>query len=409
MTKNIQSFLKNQTKKTSLPKTRPEDGKPARDSVVACLKRTRVSRIPLVVISGIDTLEITFKSNFQSQSFITRLREAKMEMQKSNQQSVYFEFLPGRDFMSWELSRVGNKLYSYILRSGDVFLMISPRKQDSKIPNTLLKIGSVSCNNGYQNLIDQLYRWFGYMGINTREEKIARVDMFADLKCNIVESDIDDHRKIISLARDFAKYSRNWVTTGVQLGRGDIVLRIYNKVKEMLSKADLEKYEFFLDLWKEKHGVQITRVEFQLRAQVLREFKIRNLIEFRKFKGQLWEYLTTKWVRFTEKPVDRGNKNQKQAKTSYFWKSVENISGKTVDAIRRIRDKKFIHYKMLTDQMRGIAISLVSSLGIMPDVKAIIEESAHLLKQSIVNFAMEDEERFIKLYSKKMAHSRVMF
>ena len=46
--------------------------------------------------------------------------------------------------------------------------------------------------------------------------------------------------------------------------------------------------------------------------------------EFYSALPSIWKNLTTKWLRQTETKVDRKNKNQKNAKTSEFWKVVSD-------------------------------------------------------------------------------------
>ena len=89
----------------------------------------------------------------------------------------------------------------------------------------------------------------------------------------------------------------------------------------------------------------LTRVEFQLRRNALKEFavgtddRIDGVDSYLKVRDNLWRYLTTEWFRLTDEPVDRKNNHQSRAKTWPVWESVQKAVGLVVDAVRRVKKK----------------------------------------------------------------------
>ena len=369
---------------------------------------TRISCGGQLVTRGIDTIHLTLSLQLDS-SLSVRLAEAKKELQKTDGSEVAFRFGTSTLF-SWNLQRVGTKLYPYVLRCGDVVLQLSNRKPDSRYPPASLTVGSVSCHGDLQDLYRRVKMWLFYHKSAVLDDKVSRIDICADYAIDIKSTGLIDQDKHVSYADNFALYSYRRKVTGLQVGTGDIVLRVYDKLQEMKQKRATEKEAFFFSKW---GGVpyQITRVEFQLRRAAITSFFTKT--SFRHVSrrlGDLWKYLTEDWFRACTKKVDRKNRNQDKSETSPFWLKVQEAYKEDEQlATSRIKKPKFVNVQALLDQAAGCVMSVVAALGIAgDDVFSVLHTSGQLITDKM-NDIMQDAESFMKEFEIRQKRAVLSF
>jgi len=349
---------------------------------------TLVSPPPLVANSAIDTLLLVFHCDIPDQ-LLEDLAAAKGKLQSGLGDEVLFPFGASRQF-SFALQRQGSKFYQYILVSGDVRISFATRKSCSTIPNMQLSVGSISCQTDIQDLIKAFKLWIRHHGIKVLVEKVSRLDLCSDLAISITESKIHDQSLHIGLPSKFvdfhhlASFHSQYVLTGIQLGVGDIVLRVYDKIKEMADKKAKPKEIFFQEKWGNQS--QITRVEFQLRREVIKEFFPKDSsfrVVFRSI-SKIWRYLTDKWFRQVTEPVDRASKHHDRYEISSFWQEVQNAFDCEERKIQRNRKQVHINVPALIHQATGIMLTVAASVGhLSSDVSGILETVMSALSHSI--------------------------
>lgn len=118
-----------------------------------------------------------------------------------------------------------------------------------------------------------------------RPERLSRVDFTFDYELT-GEAIAPD--QVVSLSAKDDVYRKDRTVQTLRYGRGDVVLRIYDKVAEILEKS--EKIWFF-DLW----GVQenVWRIEWQVRKPILRRFGIRTFVDLFANQADVLRYLAT--------------------------------------------------------------------------------------------------------------------
>ncbi|SHH98993.1 hypothetical protein [Desulfofustis glycolicus] len=157
------------------------------------------------------------------------------------------------------------------------------------------------------------------------------------------------------------------IETGIRLGEGDIILRIYDKVLEI--KRNGTKQSLFASVWgkEEYNESHVTRVEFQLRKNVLKQFQVKSLEDLRNRQDGLWKYCTRDWSKLSEQPVDRKNRHQDRIKLHEFWHLVQSVSwGTSPPTIRRKPLPQKDKY-LLIDMMVGCAMNLAAIDGCQYD------------------------------------------
>lgn len=116
-----------------------------------------------------------------------------------------------------------------------------------------------------------------------RPESLSRVDFAFDYWLPTVDFDNDN---VVSLSAKDAQYRGDRKTQTIMYGKGDVVLRIYNKVVEINEKS--EKVWLF-QLWGETENVW--RIEWQVRKDVLRRFGLRTFAELFEGYGDALRWL----------------------------------------------------------------------------------------------------------------------
>lgn len=128
--------------------------------------------------------------------------------------------------------------------------------------------------------------WADQVGfIPARPESLSRVDCTFDV--DVPEIDFDEDH-LVTLSRKDVRYRQNRETENMQFGRDDIVLRLYNKVREIEEASDKR---WFFDLWGQRENVW--RIEWQVRKAVLKRFAIRTMQDLADQQGDLLRYLAT--------------------------------------------------------------------------------------------------------------------
>ena len=190
----------------------------------------------------------------------------------------------------------------------------SPRGQT---PNLYVRVGSF-------NLIEEggaawswatVQRVIATLGGRIEWDKVSRVDLCVDLRGDVITplAKAVWENKHICRARKQAFYRDGHdLVTGVDVGRGgDIMMRGYRKDiegadKQLLMDAIVEK-RFGLPEWNPEEGMggKISRIEFQIRREALKQFKVDGMADYLDRRAEIAGYLVLKWFRLAEGEVDR--------------------------------------------------------------------------------------------------------
>lgn len=386
--------------------------------VVQDLPGLRVSR-------GLDFLKVSFwvKWDGLESDLLPVLEMMKKLVQDTEKECIPVFKETGFD---WNLYRTGTRFYTYRLKSGDISLLFNRRKEDGKIPNCRLEIGSLSCwSPGFYAIYNRVITFLSLHGGKVTKERVSEVHLAADfVGTDIKTIALDNRERWIALARKDSVYGglrvrkvddepdqdelafdlhhTNRKFSGLNIGSGDMMLRIYDKVTELKRTRATHKQQVFSEIW----GVEVyddrpvTRVEYQIRRPKLRLFAdqeghqidtVHDLVHALK---SLWAYLTTEWTRHTASSVNR-NHNQTKAKVSEFWQKVQAVVWSGVFGYIRTNPVKHKDVEMLRKQARGILMSVCASLEVEPDdIDKIVYLCQEMIEEDLHAF-FEDEKAFV--------------
>jgi hypothetical protein len=227
--------------------------------------------------------------------------------------------------------------------------------------------------------------------------------------------DFDNQEKWVARATDFNPHYKHRRFTGVDMGKGEIMLRAYDKVAELKRSRSHHKQEIFAEIWglSKFNEQSVTRIEYQLRRSKLREFadvektqQIDTVDDLTNSLKSLWRYLTTEWTKLTETPVDR-NHNQSKSKASEFWQQVRSVVWTGAFGQVRNHPLKLKDIVMLRKQARGILMSVCACLEVeSDDINTIVQLCQELIDEDLRKFFDSHSGTFIRKMNTKRNASK---
>lgn len=228
---------------------------------------------------------------------------------------------------------------------------------------------------------------------------MSRVDFCVDLP-NVVVEDFARaalSENLVCLAKSSALYFQGAMrfsnVTGLTFGKGDIVLRIYDKKLETEhspeKRAYLEHYRWG------GHVKSAVRVEFQIRRNKLKDWNMGTLEGYLKERAARVAYLTTNWARVV---VDKhgGRSNVSRAGISNIWVKVQEAfeawMGKAEPAKPEKAKLKPLHEPSLVRQAVGCFKSLLAQRNpeVPPTIEKFISDVSGMIKECLFDpFAFE--------------------
>ncbi|WP_417914276.1 hypothetical protein [Candidatus Electronema sp. JM] len=322
--------------------------------------------------------------------------------------------VPGLAFESVVMGTSGRQGgYAFHLSSGDVHLYFSTRKNFMETPNIWVDIGSSSCwVPGYQYIIDMLEEFIAHHGGKIHKTGISEVHLCADcvgMDISQLEGAMHSYGNWITrsnkfhpfyerelftgietkqtqgrlgLSDDRCDYFGEKVESGLQLAKGDIMLRVYDKVLEI--NRDGAKQSLFASVWgKEEYNDQpVTRVEFQLRRPVLRQLGVDTYTDLLEKVSGLWEYCTCNWAVLCAERPDKQNRNQSRAVRHEFWLAIQKADWGSYQPVvrKKIRALKDRHQSV--DQFIGIGLNIATIDRACDDVEDVISSLQQVVESA---------------------------
>lgn len=257
--------------------------------------------------------------------------------------------------------------FTWVLEWNGCSIAIADRfLEHDSLPSLFVTMGSVPLmRDGYASLWEGLLDVLRRLGYVHSREIVARVDACIDL----AHVDVRDFVRPMWLGGSICrarKGSLHWdgvpgveAATGFTIGK-EIHLRVYEKLAECAE--DPEKlYWLVVRRW----GCvpkKATRVEFQVRGDVLKERGIRSVVDLgRKLPG-LTDWLSSEWFRLVE-DFDRSNRHHDRSRVLPLWESVQRaFSTWTGEGprVQRVEPRGGPSFKRLREQALGCLARVIA-------------------------------------------------
>ena len=357
---------------------------------------------PYRVHQSFDKLKVTFWVDWHNSAFFDFLQLKKDALQETDA----LDFLPIRlHGADWNVSRTGVKLYPFRLIAGDVTLLLSRRNSDKGLPSCSLEIGSLSSQTNLQNTVSGAKAFIEACGGKFVKEIVSEVHLAVDfIGLHISDLTFDNKDRWISRARSFSLYYSGFKFTGCTLGQGDLMLRCYDKGLELRDSE--HKQKVFAELWNlpTYDAAPVTRVEFQIRRPILKDFigkespeGVSSVDQLMGSLSSLWSYLTCEWVRLSETDVDRDNGHQADSKVSEFWQALQKIEWGGFFSVTRFKKQMNKDLFSLRKQVLGGMMSVLAFYhDDIYDYRTLNNLARDIITEDLKRMQSKDESKFIR-------------
>ena len=385
---------------------------------------------PKVKHGGFDGgSKIHYFGTWNEEAFVTltgRLESAKTSISSTNQSNGDDKLQPG------ELSLVGLAVRLYLTGSGkglpsyyayhiqfagfDVFIHrdMSPKNNNPQIcvdyrAESILTYGSIYAAQ------DVLLDFLSTLGFTMTRNRLSRTDLQVMLDVPV--------SKFTNLFLDnkCVGKGRNWTINGKRKKWGNLIetfsigdkkriqLCIYDKRLEVEAKwnpDDELKYRKTIENigteWWDDKKRPVTRVEYRIGRDVLHEFGIESLEDFRRYERAIVQYLTHDWFRLLAKEKVRGTEND--AAIHPIWERVQSLFFQyfTCAEVPAVQWKKPIRLSADSKTLNKQGMGCLAS--------AVAYSSAPLTGEKSLQHAMCDNVRELvdeKLYRKALYKRRM--
>ena len=283
---------------------------------------------PITLWRGIDTIKIGIGGQNNTNAVPT-LRELQEQVRQSPAQYQYD--LAGK---IWAILPYGRKKYRYGLQHGQLSIFFSEEEYSPETPNIMAEAyPSAIAGRNVHELQNDINVALAELGVDPNWTKVSELHLTTDTHVpeKLAITDIYDtnHNPLwISKARkvqaitDHQQDVERLITRGATLqslryGGSMLHVRIYNKQEEL--KIHPEK-QWEMTLWNNPYAQHVTRVEFQIRREKLKCFRVDGTQNLPGQIAGIWKYLTEEWFTLNERNPNGKNRD---ATASQFWETVQ--------------------------------------------------------------------------------------
>ena len=321
---------------------------------------------------GVDTLHVALYLDWDAQKFVDIVEELDICKRKSASLDdpafvefggVTFEVLP----------RGRGKNFSYVLKGADFTLLLTSKDSASGTRcNGFAELGSAFLmEEGDVRAWLSVVRCLSRAGADLIEDRVSRVDACVDVSGVIVGDFVSlfNAKKMACRAVEVNPYYKNYRATGLELGGKTAVVkcRIYDKIQELKDKPDCRKAKAVADRLGGTMPESLTRCEFQLRKESLREYGVISVDEWFDRAEGIVRNLSNDWLRFLDPPETFDRRKLKSYATASAWSVVQDAFADAYDSTTKI-------VKRVRKKVAGCVTSLAQqALGCLKTVAAEFE------------------------------------
>jgi hypothetical protein len=360
-----------------------------------------------ILSSGIDTLYLALYVEWKSNIFIY-LDELKEKAKNSDHEiEGILKSEENSKELKFNIKPYGSKGYSWILLSNDYALKIGNWSEVRTRPSIMIEIRSEALlRMGADNAVLWILELIKSLGTTIIWIKPSRVDFYEDMlfPAGMWTEQIMDYA--VTRAREYDIHKKNNTFTGVTIGRGQIIVRIYDKGLEVTTKS---KKTYMFDVWGVDQippGMKIVRIEFQLRREAIKSLLIDQIIELFEDENNVWVYLTD-WLKFQDRPGE----HHTQRTTLDWWKKVQDGYKGSKNANPAIRNEAVRSDKRkLAQQMYGLMASLqaaeMEATSVEENHKVIIDDCIYTFVRELIKDGKNLEDLNRRINRKRPKHHR---
>lgn len=234
-----------------------------------------------LLLHGIDTLQCAYYCSPVRPRGIDfrRLTEQKEDIRQTKKKNPLPVFLGSTEFLLQPYGTASG--YPLVVENGDFKIEMG----EFNNPNFFVTFRSQALwRESAYFLHDKFLQWISSIGYSPyRSESLSRVDFCFDY--DLPSVDFNEYSFVSYSSKD-SKHREDGKAQTFTFGKGDIVLRVYDKVAEIKQKSDKV---WFYTLWEQEENVW--RIEWQVRKAILKQFGIASFDDLKNKTGDLLRYM----------------------------------------------------------------------------------------------------------------------
>jgi hypothetical protein len=317
------------------------------------------------LLSGVDTIECAYylRPGEDCKLDFDALRAQKELLRQSSRPEEGVVNLGGIDFlMSPNGTRSG---YPFLITNQHCAIQFG----EFNDPSFFVTYRSFALwTRGAEQVHREFLAWAASLGlVVVRPEGLSRCDFAFDFHLPVVDFDEDS---FVTTAEKDSQHRKNGKVQTFTFGRGDLVLRVYNKSDEVEEASA----KYWLHLFWQGETENIWRVEWQVRKEILKRFGLRTFQDLFDGYGDVLRYLVSEQTSLRVKTEDS---NRSRWPLHPLWTLLsEQIDQLPAQGVYREVDPK----AMLDETLIRVAISMQ---GYLKKVAAIecLKEGRPMLSQ----------------------------
>ena len=298
--------------------------------------------------------------------------------------------------------------YRWILDSeaGYTILLMRRELPHETMPNAIVRCTSLPLMGLGTRQCGKLARVaLSHMGAVVERNKISRVDLCADLPGMSVEPLYNAYSAghYLSRARNTSEHLEETQydgyrvanrPTGYNIGRGNLLCRIYDKAIE--SRYQYEKLELLVARRWGEFVVRAVRVEFQLRRERLKSLGVDSVNDWFKKRRAVADYLTHEWLYFTDGPCNTKHRSKNVLLPE--WREVQDCfaqwCGIPNNAVLAPLPKSPPNVDHWYKQLVGLCLTIhATQERPIVDQESFIQETLYVISEAIEDRNMAEELR----------------
>ncbi|MBF0382336.1 MAG: hypothetical protein HQL69_15030 [Magnetococcales bacterium] len=328
-----------------------------------------------LLASGLDSLYVSFYLDLSTGVIDwEELSLQKIKLQ-TEQHEKFAKITLGYEVFA--IKPFGRNPYTYVLENEYFNISLGEKIQ----PNCYVKFSSKGLwQLGLNALMERTADWLDSLNIVTvKPESISRADFAFDYYLPAPNFDLSN---FVTRATKKSTWTEHNKLQTIQLGAGDIVIRVYDKVAEISQQS---KKSWFFEIWNRTSDVW--RIEFQIRGKALREVGIETLSDLKHYQNSLLKELAEQ---HTTLRVPSSDSNRSRWPLHPLWEQLQNdISilpqsglGSILDPEKSVQYRMHMQAKSIYGHLKGFGVLLQAKEG-GPDPPQLEN-----VVQNLVNFLL---------------------
>jgi hypothetical protein len=263
--------------------------------------------IPKLLLHGLDSLYVSFWLDVKTSRLDFDDLAFRKERVRQSRTEEFAEVRLGCE--TFALRAFGRKPYPFVL-ANDAFEI---RLGEHMRPACYVQILSKGLwLLGSEALMARFYAWAASCGaVETRPNQVSRADWAFDYHLPTIDFDSDS---FVTLAAKVGAWIEHGRVQSFQIGKGDVVVRVYDKVAEIEQQS---QKTWLHELW--GRNDQVWRVEFQVRRERLKLGAIDTVASLFDLGGDILRELAT---RHTSLRVPGTDSNRSRWAIHPLWKAL---------------------------------------------------------------------------------------